>query len=273
MAQIPLWPVAPEPGVNFQVLQEMNQAGKYDKKQHLENAIALMESDDTQSLRYACLELRFLIEAHVYERLLHGIEELPRTVIETWQPDKAIKEFLKFDDLADKNMVLTLSDADGSKLTEIKYHNLPVRELVKIYNSLGSYLHLATPKKIATYKIVKEKIQTLVDSLKSLVEGNLMIVKLNYESFSCESCNSSIIYTSNYLENNEKITCQTESCKIEYFIKKEEGKVSFGSKYVFECHACKNPEFVFFSKIADGYRFNCQSCNKEYNFEMVLHTD
>ena len=36
--------------------------------------------------------------------------------------DLDIKELLKFDDLADKNMLLTLSGRDGSKLTEIKYN-------------------------------------------------------------------------------------------------------------------------------------------------------
>jgi len=37
---------------------------KYDKLVHFSKAKSLLENDDLQSIRYACLELRYFIEAH-----------------------------------------------------------------------------------------------------------------------------------------------------------------------------------------------------------------
>ena len=100
---------------------------KYDKNSHFNNAKVLLKNDDLQSIRYACLELRYFIEAHVYERLFAEVDVLPKTVIETWQPNKAIKFLAMFDDLADKDLVVSLSANDGKDLTKIEYNNLNIR--------------------------------------------------------------------------------------------------------------------------------------------------
>ena len=81
-------------------------AHQYNKNFHFNNAKTLLKSDDLQSIRYACLELRYFIEAHVYERLYRETEILPKQVIDTWQPNKAIKFLSIFDELADKDLVL-----------------------------------------------------------------------------------------------------------------------------------------------------------------------
>ncbi|EOW9299295.1 hypothetical protein ACN25S_003677, partial [Vibrio cholerae] len=86
---------------------------KYDKNFHFNNAKMLLEKDDLQSIRYACLELRYFIEAHVYERLYQETDILPQTVIETWQPNKAIKFLAMFDELADKDLVMSVYGEDG----------------------------------------------------------------------------------------------------------------------------------------------------------------
>lgn len=245
----------------------MTHIGKYEKKQHLDNAFTLMNSGDPQSLRYACLELRFLIEAHVYERLLHGIEELPRTIIETWQPNKAIKELVKFDDISDMNAVLTFSDSEGNTIEKIKYNNLPVKEISRIYNSLGSYLHLPTPLKVSNYKIEKANIEKIYESLKPLVEGNLMIRNIEYKSFKCECCSSDVIYTDIYLKNNKEITCQNENCKINYVIVPEENNYHISSAIkLISCESCMNDISISPENFVDGFKFMCHNtdCKKEY---------
>ena len=211
-----------------------------------------------------------MIEAHVYERLLKDIDELPKTVIQTWQPYKAIKLLSEFDDLADKDLRIELSDNTNKEIVEIHYNNLSIKKISKIYNSLGSYLHLPTPEKISNYSIKKSKILKLLNSLERLTAGNLIIVKVPYDSFKCTSCGKHIVYTRKYVENNETIMCQNDACKIEYQVKVEKDKVSFGSEYVFECGICKNEASVQFSKIEDGYQFSCKSCGTLYTFELIL---
>lgn len=245
----------------------------YNKNFHYNNALKLLESDCIQSLRYACLELRYLIEAHVYERLLHEVDDLPRSIINTWQPNKAIKMLSMFDDLADKDMRLELLDSDGNVVTKIHCNNIPIKELNKIYNSLGSYLHLPMPRKVDSYKIDKGKISDILRKLKRVTDGNLIIYKIHYDYFKCENCNKNIIYTEQYVKNNDSIKCQNDNCNIEYVIRTHSKSVEFGAKYEFECGVCHNQASVFFSKIEDGYAFSCDSCNTKYTFELILRGD
>lgn len=248
----------------------MVDVNRYEKDAHYEKARSLLESDDLQSLRYACLELRYFIEAHVYQQLLAGAEEIPRTIIETWQPNKAIKLLSDFDDLADKDLHFSIFSEEGELQDTITYNNIPIKDLNKIYNSLGSYLHLPMPKKLADHKIDKNKTVKIFDQLKRLTTGNLMVVKASYEFFQCEACGENVLYTQHYVKSNESIACQNDSCRIEYAIRASENSVSFGSKYVFECGVCHKEASVFFSKIEDGFKFKCGHCETEYTFEMIL---
>jgi hypothetical protein len=243
---------------------------RYEKDVHYKKAKSLLESDDLQSLRYACLELRYFIEAHVYQQLLAGAEEIPRTIIETWQPNKAIKLLSNFDDLADKDLHLSVFSEDGELKDLITYINIPIKDLNKLYNSLGSYLHLPMPKKLSSYKIDKNIIVKIFNQLERLTTGNLMVFKANYEFFPCEACGQNILYTQHYVKSNESIECQNDSCRIEHAIRASENGVSFGSRYVFECGVCHKDAAVFFSKIEDGYRFKCDHCKTEYTFETIL---
>ncbi len=248
----------------------MVDVNRYEKDAHYDKARSLLKSDDLQSLRYACLELRYFIEAHVYQQLLAGAEEIPRTIIETWQPNKAIKLLSDFDDLADKDLHLSIFSGDGELQDKITYNNIPIKDLNKLYNSLGSYLHLPMPKKLADYRIDKNKIIKIFDQLERLTTGNLMVVKGNYEFFQCEACGENILYTQHYVKLNESIACQNDSCRIEHAIRTSENSVSFGARYVFECGVCHKEASVFFSKIEDGFKFKCDHCETEYTFEMSL---
>lgn len=248
----------------------MADINRYDKDSHYEKARLLLESDDLQSLRYACLELRYFIEAHVYQQLLAGADEIPRTIIETWQPNKAIKLLSAFDDLADKDLHLSIFSEDDELKETITYNNIPISDLNKLYNSLGSYLHLPMPKKLDAYRIDKKKVIKTFEQLEKLITGNLIVVKGNYEYFQCEACGQNILYTNHYLESSESIACQNDSCRIEHAIKKTDDSVSFGARYVFNCGACHKETSVFFSKIEDGYKFDCKNCSTEYTFEIIL---
>jgi DNA-directed RNA polymerase subunit RPC12/RpoP len=248
----------------------MTDVNRYEKNVHYEKAKSLLESSDLQAIRYACLELRYFIEAHVYQQLLAGAEDIPRTIIETWQPNKAIKLLSAFDDLADKNLCLDILDSNGKTIETVTYNNIPLKDLTKIYNSLGSYLHLPMPKKLASYTIDKAQVVKILEQLSRLTKGNLIVKKSNYEYFPCGACGQKILYTTHYVNSNESIDCQSDSCRVTHAIKLSDNETSFGSKYVFECSACHNEASVFFSKIEDGYKFKCDHCEKEYMFETIL---
>lgn len=176
-------------------------ARPYDKLFHLNNAKALLQSDDLQSLRYASLEMRYFLEAHVYERLLQGVGTLPRSVIDKWEPNKAMKLLAMFDQYSDMDLRITISENDGSNPLTIDYPNIDNKTLSQQYNALGSYLHLPQPRKAADYKVKKSKLDAIYTSLERLTTGNLIIYSIPYETFNCEACDQPILYTNHYIHN------------------------------------------------------------------------
>jgi predicted RNA-binding Zn-ribbon protein involved in translation (DUF1610 family) len=219
------------------------------------------------------LELRFLIEAHVYQRLLREIDDLPRTVINTWQASKAVRLHAKFDKYADMDMHLLLTGPSGESM-DIHYNNIKYSELNKIYNALGSFLHLPMPEKVGNYTIDRSKIIEFLGKLERLTTGNAIVYKIDYKAFCCAGCGKNIIYTDYYVETNSSIVCQNDNCSFEYAIINEGGHGEFSLDYKgVTCHVCTNQITVPFGKIEDGYKFKCGSCSTEFRFELIIRSD
>lgn len=241
----------------------------YNKRKHLACAKLLLKKSDLSSLRHASLEMRYFLEAHVYERLLKDADQLPKSIIQRWEPNKAMKLLSMFDKLADMDLTLTISEHDGSSPITIQYNNIKNSELTKIYNTLGSYLHLPQPSKSDSYFINKEKLVKIFEKIKILIKGNLIIIKTDYDSFECESCQQPILFTRWYVEKNESIICQNDSCNVEHFIERYDGGCRFGSKIPCTC-TCGVELEVFHSKLKVGEIIKCTSCLAKYRVDPNL---
>lgn len=244
-------------------------AKPYNKRKHLARAKVLLKKSDLQSLRHASLEMRFFLEAHVYERLLKDADQLPKSIIEKWEPNKAMKMLSMFDRLADMDLQLTISEPDGSSPFTIKYNNIKNSDLSKIYNTLGSYLHLPQPFKAKSYHISKDKLTTIFSTLKKLIFGNLIIIKTHYDTFECEACHHQILFTSWYATNHDKITCQNDQCKVEYFIERGTESFRFGSKIACTC-SCGAELEIYHSKLKIGEIIKCSLCLAKYQVDPYL---
>lgn len=250
----------------------MSELQSYDKHYHLNNAKSLIEAGDNRLLRYACLELRMLIEAHVYKRLLLEIDDLPRNIISTWQPNKAVKLDTQFDKYADMDLHLTLGGS--SEALEITYNNIKSSKLTKIYHSLGSYLHLPTPQKVCTYDISKEKIIKIYNGLERLLTGNIVFLKIDYMAFECKQCGEPVLYTDHYLEYHSTISCQNDACEIEYDVNNFENKAQISTNVnIFSCSSCASTIPIPYKRITDGYKFKCPACEADFKFELVIKTN
>ncbi|MHC5192715.1 hypothetical protein ACYSUW_03055 [Pseudomonas frederiksbergensis] len=247
----------------------MSNVDIYDKTTYLANAKRFVELGDDNALRHACLELRYLIEAHVYKRLLQDADTLPATIINTWQPYKAIKLLHQFDSLADQNLIVELSNEDSVEKTTINYNNLTIKEITRHYNDLGGFLHLPQPKKSDEYKLNKQKIMNIYQKLASITEGNLIIYKIIYDSFECERCSLPVVFTTHYAMNNEYIDCQNDQCAEKHIIKIDGDKIWFSAHYELNC-TCGQPIRVLRSEIKDGHLFDCAKCNNKYSFELII---
>ncbi|NWC10575.1 hypothetical protein HX776_17365 [Pseudomonas agarici] len=245
----------------------------YDKTFHLDNARKLLEEEESQQLRYASLELRFLLEAHVYERLLNGVDSLPKTIIEKWEPNKAMKMLSMFDQYADMDLRLTISNANGTEPLVINSPNIKNSLLTSYYNTLGSFLHLSQPTKAKDYKINKPKLNEIFLALERLTTGNLIIYGIPYENFECEACGKPILYTSHYVKNNKSILCQNDQCKNEHRILIEDGMIKLGSKIMAPCGKCGKDLEVFISRLEEGSKLKCAYCFTGYTASLVFRAD
>lgn len=250
----------------------MSELQTYNKQYHFDNAKSLIKAGDNGSLRYACLELRMLIEAHVYQRLLLEIGQLPQSIINTWQPNKAVKLHAMFDKYADMDLCITLGEPNDE--LKITYNNIKSNDLSKIYNTLGGYLHLPTPQKIKSYDIDKEKIITIYDRLERILAGNIIIIKTEYKTFDCRQCGESVLYTDHYLESHHKISCQNEACELEYAINRSEENFKFSTDIQnFSCSTCASTILIPYKHIEDGHQFKCLTCDAGFRFELVVRTN
>lgn len=242
----------------------------YDKPDHLSRASRLLLENDLPSLRYACLEMRYFLEAHVYERLLKGADEIPKSIFQKWEPNKAMKMLSMFDDLSDMDLQLVISEQDGSNPMTIKYNNIKNSELNKYYNTLGSFLHLPQPSKIKDYTVDKAKLIKIHDALSRLLDGNLIIIKTAYEDFKCEKCSATILYTKKYLQNNDRINCQNTNCNTLHFIEHHVDQIKIGARILIPCSSCNHDMSIFYSDLVFDAEVNCDHCPRSYVIRPTL---
>lgn len=237
---------------------------KYQVKPHLDRARNLLLSDEEHSLRYASLELRFAIEAHVYNQLRAGMDKIPESVINTWQPPQAIKLLSEFEDTADKDLHVEISTPDGDKET-ISYKNIKYSDLRKLYNSLGSNLHQPTIKKADDYKINKQTIQNALKKLDETQGYNLIVFHRPYDVINCNKCKKDILYTKHFISNNSILNCQSQGCKNYYVLRLVEGDgIEHFCSAAFYCKSCDTEISFYLYELDEGGDFTCKKCGKEY---------
>jgi len=128
----------------------------YNKRQCLDRAQNMLSKEDDSFLRYACLELRFCMEAITYEKLNAYSSYVPAKVFNKWQPAHALKVLLQFEPNADENFTMYVSPESspgvptGKRTNFGEHRTFKLNWLKKNYNKLGSYLHM--PKNLDSLK-------------------------------------------------------------------------------------------------------------------------
>lgn len=247
----------------------------YKKESHLQRAVQLLDSENTSDHVYACLELRFCIEAIVYQKLLHDIENIPSSIVETWQPQKAIEMLSKIDQLTagDCKIEFNLAKTDNPPkdgwlmLGEQKIP--PAKWLAKNYNKLGSFLHLVEPKKAKNKEVreIKETISPVAEQLKEYVKGNLILTNNNIEINQCPVCHQDFAFAINNIKHSDTLKCSNFKCgalflaNIDAFSK----KITFTFKtYDIACQKCEQKIVIPEEKIRNLDKFSCSNCHSQY---------
>lgn len=202
----------------------------YEKNEHFKRAKELLNADCPHQHRYACLELRFCIEAITYQILLSGIKNIPDSIINTWEPNKAMKMLAEFNKLSVSDCELSIAlgpsktpPGDGwLKIGEQKVPN--IKWLNNAYNKLGSFVHLPQPKNVTQTKTIVDSVRPIADKLEEYLSGNLIIQFNNAEIAKCPGCKSDFIFDIRKIQEGDIRRCLSSKCGISMIATKRESK-------------------------------------------------
>jgi hypothetical protein len=250
---------------------------RFHKRECLKRAKDLVAQQNDAILRYACLELRFCIEAIAYEKLQTYSSRLPAAVLETWQPPQALRALLEFEPLADQDFTLTFCVEDESGQPTGAWRSLGTHKtfrlswLKKTYNALGNHLHVPTPLQAAQHGSRKTNVQKLVtetiNTLDPIIETTVDCSIASVVEFPCTQCSSIVIRNREGLERDLRATCLNPNCRAEYQATKDGDNGAFQftlNASSFACCACEHPIMLETRKLEIGLLFTCPNCKAKH---------
>lgn len=245
------------------------------KRSCLERARILLAEGKPESLRYACLELRYCMEAIAYEKLRLYTKNIAESIQEVWQPRKVIDTLKEYDPLVNQSYTLRIwSETSSCEQDEIvfsgEHKTLSPVTLKKHYNKLGNYLHVPMPTQIKKRKTLsdtelkvylQELLQIVEPACRNTFDTNIAEV-VNFE---CCQCGQLIIRNKASLEKNPSVICLVENCKAQHVVYQEGGQYFIRlCQAEFICPDCQTSNYVSLHQMAEGVKLSCIECNRQY---------
>ncbi|MGS8276880.1 hypothetical protein ACU7AI_02295 [Pseudomonas aeruginosa] len=246
----------------------------YGVSEYLERAKSFIALGDENSLRHACLELRFSLESIVYQKLGQLGDQLPPAVYRTWNPAKALKLLRSFEPNADQDAHLSicLSTEDGQPngdwLDVGEYKMFPAQWLYRNYNKLGRFLHVTSlPETDSPPELNASMIETIVDEIERVASANLIMTMNSISVVKCTLCDANLYVSNAQIEQEAEVECYGEKCNAKHQIKRvSDVKYVIGraGMYSLPCKGCghRMPEETF----THGKIKACPKCGLEHLF-------
>jgi len=252
----------------------------HDAQKHLDNAKSLLLSNNDSSVNYACLELRYCIEAIVYNKLERFKDKIPANIIATWEPNKAMKMLLQIDDAADKNCSIKFNLCGSENPSKREWHMLgeqkipTVRWITKNYNKLGQFLHLPEPSKsdVRTPENIRSNLSNLITDLELYSSNSFWINSPQVNLENCKLCGEVLLFSPQKLKDGATIACTSRNCKANYICvssNKSDGYRLEYNTYDVQCTKCEKPIEIAEHIIMQDAKFKCEHCGSSYK----VHTD
>lgn len=240
------------------------------------NAKALLLKGDTQSIRYACLELRFAIEYIIYDQLEAYKDEVSDETLKKWTPKQLIAEMLKVDPYADKNVTVSfaIEDQEGVPASPQNMEVLgtdnrfSMKWANKNHNALGNFLHAPTISQLETDDLptaasILPKAKRIAEECEKILSSPIFGVNLgNFIEFSCEDCGFGVRKRIEVFQEGLEIKCP--QCRATYGVApgdKPETCVIKPHKSTYTCKPCGTVNAVGSHRVVSGSIFVCKSCH------------
>ena len=146
---------------------------------HLSRANDLMNKGTLEDFQYACLELRFCLEALVFQNAQNYIALTENHIIDEWRPQRVLEELKEADPHADSSATFRSQNNDtGEWRTLGTDKRLSLRWVRKEYQALGYFLHQPTIKQfqdgaVPSIEAVSAKAKSVHHALKEILDSTL----------------------------------------------------------------------------------------------------
>lgn len=257
----------------------------------LSRARKLLANGDEFSARYACLELRFVIEYITYDQLQAYIREVSSDIIKKWTPKQIISEMREVDPTADQSVTIAigLEEEEGVPAAQKDMQLLgtdrrfSLKWAHKHYNALGSYLHVPSMFQLemggapAATTIIEKTIE-IANECDQILKSPLFGVNFGqFFEFECRGCCTMIRRRVGSFTLDEGIKCP--KCAATYDAEqKESEKFMFQLRTTgYKCPKCKAENLVGSHLVDADAILECDKCNIKMTikqrFSLVLSED
>ncbi len=240
----------------------------------------MLEARDDTLLRYVCLELRFCLEAIIYEKLRLYFRRVPTEVLKRWQPPQLLQALLELEPEADQDFVLRISrETDvgvpsGEWVTIGGHRALKLGWLKKHYNKLGNLLHVLPPEaKIPDIQLnpaaLRSYLQEVVVYLQGVVDSTVDTSLAEVVEFRCGVCGDPILCNAATVRKSGRAVCLNPSCRAEFAAwENDDGDFQFQLvASTFRCLACDHGISIENRKLQVGVRFRCPACGNQHEIQ------
>lgn len=203
--------------------------------EHTSQIEELLKQRTPQSLTYAALRCRMALELACYHRLRTAHDYISAADLRRWQPREVVNSLIQDVDpriasgftfsiskapLADPAKEPTQSDYEKFEYVEVgRQAGFDVRRLGKIWNSLGSFLHVSVPasskaelRTFGKVENIQRKVEEALAMLKELERGTIVAGGFGETvTFEC-NCGSKNKRRAGLLKHGQIVSCINPKC-------------------------------------------------------------
>ncbi|WP_395004044.1 hypothetical protein [Cypionkella sp.] len=246
-------------------------------KRHRDVARAYLELGDDDLLYASALRLRMAIECLAYELLQSFGDEVSQNVMETWQPNKLIKELKHIDASVDQDVSIRIGieKTPGQAAEEMKDLGTDARLsaawISKQWNTLSGFLHIPTiqqsreGKHFDASKILK-KIREILPEIDRVLASRIFATNIKSTITVTCHCGFEIKRRESILEKELQVACA--NCNIILGAKKTEDQWKFFDLYHnYTCPNCKKRNDFLAKALKDRVELTCDGCGALVSIE------
>lgn len=244
--------------------------------ENVERARVLLDSGIDSNIPYAALEIRFAMEAIVYEKIRFHSPHLPTAIVDTWQPPQVLKLLVQLEPDAALDTITRIGpqSVDGARATvadiEIEHRSFTLAWLTKHYNVVGNLLHTPTIKQQLTsvldWQLRRSQLNEILVEVKRVAESSGQAWLATIITYKCHLCGKDMPRNIDGLKTGTKVTCLYPKCGAEHVVSIEDGDQPAIDLLAsdFDCLKCREPIEVEDRHVKIGLHFGCSKCQTQH---------